>query len=167
MALVTQIGSTCQTKLTHLSKIVYQTIFTQVISRLDQGIVQSLRLRDRIMVVQERLKLLILVRFQVPQSVIYTVMNDERFEKIEQELSNIKERNVRVEAEKAWERSFLRIGTVMVMTYGIACVAFYAIGNDHPFRNGLIPTIGFFLSIQSIPFLKRAWVNTYISSRSK
>ncbi|MCE9541849.1 hypothetical protein K8R03_04835 [Candidatus Kaiserbacteria bacterium] len=94
-------------------------------------------------------------------------MSDERIEKIQQDIAEIKERNLRVEAEKAWEGSVSRIVTIMAITYIVACVALYVIGNDHPFRNGLIPTIGFFLSTQSIPFLKNIWVNSHISGRRK
>ncbi|MFA7309744.1 MAG: hypothetical protein WC050_02460 [Candidatus Paceibacterota bacterium] len=94
-------------------------------------------------------------------------MDDERIEGIEHELAKIQERNVRVEAEKAWETSALRIGTIMIITYVVACIALYAIGNDHPLRNALIPTLGFFLSTQSIPFLKRMWIHSYISRRSE
>ncbi len=94
-------------------------------------------------------------------------MTDERLERVEQELSKIKERNVRVEADKAWEGSTVRISAIMLVTYAIACVALIAIGNEHPFRNALIPVIGFFLSTQSLPFLKKSWINSYISKRSQ
>lgn len=88
-------------------------------------------------------------------------MDDEQIERIEQDIIQIKERNARVEAEKAWEGSGTRIATIMAITYVLACIVLYAIGNDHPLRNALIPTIGFFLSTQSIPFLKRAWIRSY------
>ncbi len=91
-------------------------------------------------------------------------MDAEKLAEIEREIALIKERNVRVEAEKAWEGSTLRIGTIMVMTYAIACAALYAIGNDHPFRNAFVPTLGFFLSTLSIPFLKKVWMNSYTSN---
>ncbi len=94
-------------------------------------------------------------------------MESERLAAVEKEVSQIKERNIRVEAEKAWEGSITRIGTIMVITYVIACIVLYAIGNDHPLRNALIPALGFFLSTQSIPFLKRQWTRSYIINRSK
>ncbi len=82
---------------------------------------------------------------------------------IEQELAQIKERNKRVEAEKAWEKSFSRIGAIMLITYIVACAALYAIGNDNPLRNALIPVLGFLLSTQSIPFLKQWWIKRRLS----
>lgn len=82
-------------------------------------------------------------------------------EQIEQELKIIQERNRRVEAEKAWEVSAFRRSVILSMTYVIAGVALVAIGNDHPWRNALVPTLGFFLSTLSIPALKRFWVSRY------
>jgi hypothetical protein len=86
---------------------------------------------------------------------------------IEQRLQNIEDRNLRVEADKAWETSTIRIGLIMLATYIIACGVLMAIGNGNPFRNALIPVVGYFLSTQSLPFLKKSWVNRYITRRSK
>ena len=77
---------------------------------------------------------------------------------MEEQLRVIHERNRRVESDKAWETSWFRIGSITAITYIIAVVAMYAIGATNIFRNALIPTIGFFLSVQSLPFLKRWWV---------
>lgn len=79
-------------------------------------------------------------------------------EELKTDVETIKERNVRVEADKAWETSMFRILTIVVITYIVASVALLGIGNEHPFRNALIPTIGFFLSVQSLPFIKQAWI---------
>lgn len=76
----------------------------------------------------------------------------------EERLEIIEKRNARVEAEKAWERSSLRIGSIMVVTYIIAYGAFTVIGNDNPLRNAFIPVIGYFLSTQSLPILKKWWM---------
>lgn len=82
---------------------------------------------------------------------------EERIEKIEDELKLIKERNVRVEADKAWERSIFRVASITIITYIIAGLALYAIGNEYPLRNAFIPALGYFLSTQSLLFLKRRW----------
>lgn len=86
---------------------------------------------------------------------------------IEQRLQNTEERNLRVEADKAWETSASRIGSVMLITYIIACGVLMVIGNENPFRNALIPVVGYFLSTQSLPFLKRVWISRYLAGRSK
>ncbi|MEK7530937.1 MAG: hypothetical protein AAB573_03640 [Patescibacteria group bacterium] len=84
----------------------------------------------------------------------------DRIENIEKDLEAIKERNVRVEGDKAWETSWFRIGTVAVITYAVAALALFAIDNDYPFRNALIPTIGYILSTQSLPRIKEWWIKS-------
>lgn len=86
---------------------------------------------------------------------------------IEQRIQKIEERNARVEAEKAWETSSFRICSIMLVTYVVACGVLLVIGNDNPFRNALIPVIGYFLSTQSLPFIKRSWINRHLLERSK
>ena len=86
---------------------------------------------------------------------------------IEQRIQSIEERNVRVEAEKAWETSSFRVCSIMFVTYVIACGVLFVIGNDNPFRNAFIPVIGYFLSTQSLPFVKRFWINRHLSERPK
>ncbi|MCR4311827.1 MAG: hypothetical protein NUV56_00945 [Candidatus Uhrbacteria bacterium] len=76
---------------------------------------------------------------------------------IEQEIAALKERNARVEADKAWETSMFRIGSIMCITYIVATVLLFMIGNDYAFRNALVPVVGYFLSTQSLSFLKRWW----------
>ncbi len=76
----------------------------------------------------------------------------------EERLEIIEKRNIRVEAEKAWEVSLFRIASIMIVTYVIAYGAFTVIGNDNPFRNAFIPVIGYFLSTQSLPLLKKWWM---------
>jgi fatty acid desaturase len=82
-------------------------------------------------------------------------------ETVEQELNLLKERNKRVEAEKAWETSRTRIGVIAVITYCVAVVLMFSLGNSTPFLAALMPTAGFFLSTQSLPMVKRWWINKY------
>jgi len=83
-------------------------------------------------------------------------------DELKREVATIKERNQRVEADKAWETSWARVLSIVVVTYIIATIALFTIGNNSPFTNALIPTIGFFLSVQSLPFIKRAWIKHYL-----
>jgi hypothetical protein len=83
---------------------------------------------------------------------------EERINKIEQELSGIKERNARVEAEKAWETSSFRKATIAVVTYILASLVLYFIGIQNFYLSALIPTIGYILSTLSLPFVKRWWI---------
>ena len=78
---------------------------------------------------------------------------------IEKEIQQIHERNKRVEAEKAWETSPFRIAIICVITYTTTTIVFAAIGVKLYLLNALIPTIGFFLSTQSLPPIKKWWIN--------
>jgi len=79
-------------------------------------------------------------------------------EEIEIEIQKIKERNVKVELEKAWETSTARAISLLAMTYLLASLLLLVIKNEHPFINALVPTLGYFLSFQSLPFIKKWWM---------
>ncbi len=85
---------------------------------------------------------------------------------LEERIQKIEERNLRVEADKAWEVSPFRTGSILLATYVVAVGALLAIGNDNAFRNALIPVIGYFLSTRSLPHIKRLWVNRYLKKFS-
>lgn len=77
---------------------------------------------------------------------------------IKKEIELIKERNKRVEADKAWETSGTRVVSVILMTYIITAVVFYMIGVNNFLLNAIIPTLGFYLSTLSLPFIKNWWI---------
>ncbi|EKD78239.1 MAG: hypothetical protein ACD_41C00385G0009 [uncultured bacterium] len=79
---------------------------------------------------------------------------------LEKEVSLIQERNQRVEADKAWETSAFRVITITTMTYVVAVVVLYLMDIERFYLSALIPTVGFFLSVQSLPLIKRWWVAT-------
>ena len=81
-----------------------------------------------------------------------------KIEFLERELGKIKERNRRVEADKAWETSWFRIFLVAIITYIIAAFVLYTIGAKGIFTSALVPTVGFILSTQSIPLVKKWWI---------
>ena len=81
-----------------------------------------------------------------------------RLEVLEQEINALKERNRRVEGDKAWETSWFRICFIVVITYLITTIVFYFIGVNNFYLNALIPTIGYFLSTLSLPFVKKWWI---------
>jgi len=84
---------------------------------------------------------------------------EEQILKIEAELLAIQERNKKVEADKAWETSWFRILTIVGITYIIASLVMFLIGIANFYLNALIPTIGYLLSAQSLPVVKRWWIN--------
>lgn len=86
---------------------------------------------------------------------------EERIVQIERSLQEIKERNTRVAADKAWETSWFRVLCIVVVTYIIASIVMYAIGVTNYFTSALIPTIGYFLSTRSLPLIKQWWIKNY------
>jgi hypothetical protein len=89
-------------------------------------------------------------------------MNDDRIQNLEHEIRAIKERNFRVEADKAWETSGFRIVSLCFVTYIVAAVLLYVIGVESFLLSALVPTAGFFLSVQSLPLIKRWWTARYL-----
>lgn len=83
-------------------------------------------------------------------------------EQLKQEIKQIKERNKRVEADKAWEESKTRITSILLMTYVITAVVFYLIGIKNFLLSALVPTLGFYLSTLSLPFIKNWWIDRFI-----
>lgn len=86
-----------------------------------------------------------------------------QIEELEKKITEIERRNARVEADKAWETSSARIVLITIITYVIAVIVFFLIENANPFRNALIPAVAFYLSVQTIPFAKQAWIKRYRS----
>lgn len=82
---------------------------------------------------------------------------------VEKEILIIKERNKRVEADKAWERSGFRILLVSTITYVIASLVLYFIGAQNFLLSALVPTVGYYLSTQSLPVIKKWWTDRYRS----
>lgn len=76
---------------------------------------------------------------------------------IEQELENIKERNRRVETDKAWETSSTRRIFIALVTYVIAGVWLVLIEDSYPWLKAFVPAGGYILSTLSIPFVKKWW----------
>ncbi|GMU74203.1 MAG: hypothetical protein AMXMBFR44_4010 [Candidatus Campbellbacteria bacterium] len=77
---------------------------------------------------------------------------------LEQELQEIKERNRRVEGDKAWETSGLRAFVIALVTYVVAVVVLYLVGASKIFLSALVPVLGFYISTLSLPAIKRWWL---------
>ena len=77
---------------------------------------------------------------------------------LETEISLIKERNKKVELDKAWETSLTRRLTIAVLTYLVIVIFFYSASLPKPFINSIVPTVGFVLSTLSLPWFKKLWM---------
>jgi len=83
---------------------------------------------------------------------------DEEILKLKKEIELIKERNARVEVDKAWETSLVRKVLVAVLTYIVIVLFFFFADLPSPFVNAIVPTVGFVLSTLSVPLFKRLWL---------
>ena len=79
-------------------------------------------------------------------------------QEIQNELESIKERNERVELDKAWETSRMRKVVILLFTYVLLSLYMHIIGVQDPFINAVVPTLGFWLSTLSLPWIKKLWV---------
>jgi hypothetical protein len=84
--------------------------------------------------------------------------DQDRIRLIEEEIRSLKERNLRVEADKAWEISAFRVISITVLIYIVAALFLLSIGNADFYLNGLVPPIGYVLSVQTLPMIKRWWI---------
>ena len=79
-------------------------------------------------------------------------------EQIKKDIQEIKERNIRVEKDKAWETSLFRKILIAVLTYIIVVLFFIFARLANPFMNAIVPTLGFLLSTLSVSFIKKVWL---------
>lgn len=83
----------------------------------------------------------------------------ENFEQLKREIEIIKDRNKKVEADKAWETSFSRKALIAILTYFIIVLFFFMTDTTKPLVNAIVPTLGFILSTLTIPVFKKLWIN--------
>ena len=77
---------------------------------------------------------------------------------LKKEIESIKERNARVEADKAWEVSWTRRIIVALLTYLVIVLFIFVLNLPNPFISALIPTAGFLLSTLTVGFVKKIWL---------
>ena len=77
---------------------------------------------------------------------------------LEEEIKKIKERNHKVELDKAWETSWTRKICIMILTYIVVIIYSYVIRKfDNIFLSSLVPVIGFTLSTLSLGLVRKVW----------
>jgi hypothetical protein len=83
------------------------------------------------------------------------------------DLDDIKQRNARVEADKAWEISWMRRICIALFTYIIAAIYMRVAGFNDPYLGAFVPSGGYLLSTLSLPFAKNFWLkNIYNKQES-
>jgi hypothetical protein len=76
---------------------------------------------------------------------------------VEDRLAAIESRNAKVEADKAWETSLVRRGSIAFITYIVISLTLMVIGHDGAWVHSLIPVIGYLLSTLALRFVRNQW----------
>ena len=77
---------------------------------------------------------------------------------LEKEIKEIKERNQKVELNKAWETSWTRKLCIMILTYIVVVLYSFTINKiSNIFLSSLVPVIGFALSTLSLNAIRKIW----------
>jgi len=88
-----------------------------------------------------------------------------KFEQLEKEIEQIKERNSKVELDKAWELSFFRKIIISALIYIVVVIFFCFIDLKNSFINAIVPALGFFLSNLSISIFKKFWIKYFYKKK--
>lgn len=82
-------------------------------------------------------------------------------QELEKKIEKINDRNKLVEADKAWETSYMRRIILVVFTY--LAIGFYlqVIGISEPWVNAIVPAVAFMLSTLTLTFFKKLWVKRF------
>jgi polyferredoxin len=79
-------------------------------------------------------------------------------QELKEEIEQIKQRNKRVEKDKAWETSWTRRICIMILTYIVVVLFSFSISKiSNIWLSSLVPVIGFTLSTLSLNVVRRIW----------
>jgi len=81
-------------------------------------------------------------------------------ETLEKQIKEIKQRNQRVEADKAWETSVARRTILAVGTYLFSVFLLLSIEAPNPYLSALVPAGAYLLSTLTLPIFKKSWLNS-------
>ena len=79
---------------------------------------------------------------------------------LKNEIEKIKERNEKVELNKAWETSWTRKLCICILTYIVVVIYSFLINKiNNIWLSSLVPVIGFTLSTLSLKYIRKIWEN--------
>lgn len=84
---------------------------------------------------------------------------------IEEKFKAIESRNIKVEADKAWETSNERKISVAVVTYLVVLIVMYLLWFENIFISALIPMCGYLLSTLWINPMKEKYLKKYMNNK--
>jgi hypothetical protein len=73
-------------------------------------------------------------------------------------IAQLEARNKRVEADKAWETSWIRRLLIMILTYIVVVIYLRFVVHIDPWINALVPVIGYSLSTITVSWVKNYWL---------
>jgi hypothetical protein len=79
-------------------------------------------------------------------------------EELTKEVEKLKQRNIKVEADKAWEGSLTRTILIALLTYIVIVAFFYFASLPEPFTNAIIPALAYSLSTITAPKVREWWL---------
>jgi hypothetical protein len=77
---------------------------------------------------------------------------------IENTIKELRNRNSRVEIDKAWETSYTRRISISIITYVVAVLWLYLINESGIWLKSVVPVAGYILSTISIPQIRKIWL---------
>ena len=78
-----------------------------------------------------------------------------RLNHLEAEVYAIRCRNLRVEADKGWVTSRIRLSFIAIATFLVTSLVFLLIGVPNYLLNACVPTIAYCVSAQSLSFIRK------------
>lgn len=86
---------------------------------------------------------------------------EDKIKELENKIENIEKRNKKVEGDKAWGTCFLRKTLIIIMTYIFAVLYLKVADTTNPYFGAVVPCVGFYLSTQTVNFIKKNWLKKY------
>lgn len=83
---------------------------------------------------------------------------EEQIQDLKDQVEKIKQRNKRVEADKAWEISKTRTAFISAATFILIYIFMLLVKAEHPFLNSLISVVAYWLSTETYSILKKWWL---------
>ncbi|MGN1298429.1 MAG: hypothetical protein ACI4UE_00370 [Candidatus Scatovivens sp.] len=85
-------------------------------------------------------------------------------EELKKEIEKIKQRNKRVELDKAWETSWTRKICICILTYIVVVIYSHLINRiNNIWLSSLVPVIGFALSTMSLKYIRKIWEKKFFT----
>ncbi len=79
----------------------------------------------------------------------------------------LKEKNKKIEADKAWETSTTRRAIIAGTTYLIVAMWLSMIGVEHYILHALVPVIAYGVTIAGLPFMKKYWLQKVYTRKAQ